>query len=298
MMTTSMTLTVHRGGLATTVQDLGRPGFGRYGVPPSGAADRGALRRSNRLVGNDSRAAGLETLLGGLEFSLDGPAVVAVTGAAGVILIDGDSHPANTALAVPAHARVCLGIPSAGLRGYVAIRGGLAGPTLYGSRSAAPSLGLGTALVDGDTLTVGRAGTGAVELGEAPPPLPDGTTPVRLSALFGPRDDWFPAEAVDLFVGQTWRVSPDTDRVGVRLLGAPLGRRGGELPSEPVIRGSVQVPPSGEPIIFLADHPVTGGYPVIAVVDDPDTDVLAQCRPGQPLRFVARRATWHTPLAD
>lgn len=288
------TLTIHRPGLATTIQDLGRPGVARFGVPPSGAADRGALRRSNRLVGNDSGAAGLETLLGGLEFSLDGPAVIAVTGAVGDILIDGVPHPTDTAVAVGCHARVVLGMPDAGLRGYVAIRGGLDGPTLYGSRSAAPSLGLGAALAAGDQLVVGRSGTEAVALTEFPPQLPDGITPVHLVALLGPRDDWFTPEALDLFVSRLWSVSPDTDRVGVRLVGGTLSRRPGELPSEPVIRGSVQVPPSGEPIVFLADHPVTGGYPVIAVVDDPSTDLLAQCRPGQPLQFTARRATWHT----
>jgi biotin-dependent carboxylase-like uncharacterized protein len=282
-------LEVLRTGALATVQDLGRPGYAHLGVSGSGAADRGSLRLANRLVGNPESAAGIEVVLGGFAVRLLArPAVVAVTGARCSVRADGRLLAMDSPLQLSAETVLELGAPEAGLRTYLAVRGGLDVAAVLGSRSTDTLSGLGPdALTEGVELPVGSDELEAPSVDIAPQPHPPAE--LVLGVRVGPRDDWFADGAVDQLCSTGWQVSSDTDRVGIRLDGEPLERRGdGELKSEAMVRGSIQVPRGGRPIVFGADHPVTGGYPVIAVVDGDDMDLAAQARPGQTLRFRAR----------
>jgi biotin-dependent carboxylase-like uncharacterized protein len=262
-------------GPLTTVQDLGRSGYAALGVPRSGAFDRAALQTANRLVGNFPQTAGLEVTLGGLQIRLLDPATIALSGAVCPGAPDWD-----VAISLPRDAIVRLGAPSAGLRSYLAVRGGVTVPEVLGSRSTDTLSGLGPArLAVGDRLPIGTAPS-AVSGASAVEPARGGTLRIR----FGPRDDWFTAAALELLVTTEWTVRPESDRVGLRLDGPRLERtRSGELPSEAVLPGAIQVPTDGRPIVFGPDAPVTGGYPVIAVVTD--LDGAAQLRPGDAVRF-------------
>jgi biotin-dependent carboxylase-like uncharacterized protein len=276
-------LEVLRPGFAATVQDLGRPGHAALGVGRSGAADRASLRLANRLVGNPAGAAALEVTLGGLVLRASSLTTVAVTGAWCPVTAGGRAMGLNAPITLRAGEELVLGTASAGLRCYVAVRGGIDVPPVLGSR-ATDTLGkLGPPpLAAGMLLPVGDAALGFPAVDLAPrAALPD--APV-LRVTPGPRRDWFAAP--DRLLSTVYTVSPDSDRVGLRLTGPPLERvRHDELPSEACVPGSLQVPPSGRPILFHADHPTTGGYPVIAVVEEDDLDVAAQLRPGQTLRF-------------
>ncbi len=266
-------------GPLTTVQDLGRPGYAALGVPRSGGFDRGALQLANRLVGNRDGAAVLETTLGGLALRFVEAATVACTGAPCPGAPDWGS-----ALTLPAGAEIRLGAPLAGLRSYLAVRGGFAIAAVLGSCSTDTLSRLGPPVVQaGDRLQVGPP-EGEVSGQASSADLTAAVLPVR----FGPRDDWFTAAARRALVETEWTVRSDSDRVGVRLDGPRLERdREGELPSEAVLPGALQVPPDGRPILFGPDAPVTGGYPVIAVVTA--LDRAAQLRPGDHLTFRARR---------
>ncbi len=303
-----MTLLVEGLGPLATIQDLGRAGHADVGVSESGAMDRPALRRANHLVGNPADCAAVEVLLGGLVVRALRPTVVAVTGAAVPLTGPGPGHPgdAEVPMDAPVHLAVGqglrLGPPSRGLWSYLAVRGGLTVERVYGSASSDRTGGLGPApLWVGQRLDVGpsepdaadRSGHAATASHASPRATAAPAGQVVLHAVLGPRDDWFAPAAVRLLREAIWTVTSDTDRVGTRLHGPRLPRaRAEELPSEGVLRGSVQVPPSGQPLVFLADHPSTGGYPVIAVLDDADTDRLAQVRPGERVRFALRRAAW------
>lgn len=274
-----------RSGPLTTVQDLGRPGLARLGVGRSGAADRPAARLANRLVGNAESAACLEVTLGGLAARFGAETVVAVAGAPATVRVDGHAVATGAAVAVEAGATVELGRPVHGVRSYLAVRGGIAVEPVLGSRSTDLLAGLGPPVVTaGMRLPVGDAVVGPPASAAAP--APDWQAEVVLRARWGPRDDWFTAEARRLLGTATYQVTPSSDRVGLRLRGSVLPRRrGGELPSEGMVEGALQVTPDGMPVLLLADHPVTGGYPVIAVVDPDDVPLAAQTRPGQHLRF-------------
>jgi biotin-dependent carboxylase-like uncharacterized protein len=285
---TSRSVTVTATGPMTTVQDAdGRPGRADLGVGVSGAADRAALRLANRLVGNDENAAGLEVTLGGLVFTTATTTVVAVTGAPAPVRVGNRPGDLRRALVVPAGDEVRLGPPPTGLRTYVAVRGGIAVDAVLGSRATDTVAGLGPPVVGvGAELPVGESPSSPVPTVDVVPEL---AGPTELRVVLGPRHDWFHDDAVAAFLRAAWTVTDDANRVGFRLDGPELvrtpAREGPELPSEGVIRGSVQVPPSGWPTVFLADHPVTGGYPVIGVVLDADTDRAGQLRPGSTVRF-------------
>jgi biotin-dependent carboxylase-like uncharacterized protein len=186
---------------------------------------------------------------------------------------------------VPAGAEIRLGTPESGLRSYLAVRGGLDVPPVLGSRATDTMAGLGPApLVPGSVLPIGqnREPYPAVDFA----PQRGYPAELTLRVIPGPRADWFTAAALDTLCGNDYLITPDSNRVGVRLSGPPLERRiEGELPSEATVLGALQVPASGQPILFLADHPVTGGYPVIAVVTEADIDLAAQGRPGQTVHF-------------
>jgi biotin-dependent carboxylase-like uncharacterized protein len=269
---------VVRPGPLTTVQDLGRAGYAHLGVPFSGAADQGSLRLANRLVGNAEDAAGLELTFGGAALRFDSAAWIAVTGAPLPVRAGAMNAPCH----VEAGTVVEFGPPSAGVRTYVAVRGGIDVPPVLGSRSTDVLSGLGPSpLVAGDRLPVGRP-TGLITVDVAPGLVPEEEPVLRLAA--GPRDDWF--ETLAPLTSVPYEVTAQSNRVGVRLEGPALvRRRQGELPSEGMVTGSVQVPPNGLPIIFLVDHPTTGGYPVAAVLAAGDIARAAQLRPGQRVRF-------------
>lgn len=266
------------------VQDTGRLGHAAIGVGASGAADRASYARGNRLLGNAAGAASLEIVLGGLEVEADGVVWVCVTGAPVPLALDGRAEPTGAVLALRPGRRLRLGLPPSGLRSYLAVRGGVAARPLLGSRSRDTLADLGPEPVRaGDVLEVGDRTAGEM-LVDAVPPTSYDERPV-LRVVRGPRDDW--VADPDRLVGQVWRVGAASDRVGLRLDGDPLttvpGK--GELASEGALRGAIQIPPGGGPVVFGPDHPVTGGYPVVGVVVDADTDRLAQLRPGEELRF-------------
>jgi biotin-dependent carboxylase-like uncharacterized protein len=287
-------------GPATTVQDLGRPGLAHLGVSRSGAADRGALRLANRLVGNPEGAAGLEVTLGGLAVRAAGHLVVAVTGAVAPLTLAGRGAGRNAVLHLAPGDLLTVGTASAGLRLYVAVRGGLDGPAVLGSRSRDTLAGLGpTPLAAGERLPVGRAAVRFPAVDLAPVADPEAGE-VLLDAVPGPRASVLHPDVVDRVWVASWRVDPASDRVGVRLAPDPgepaparaAGPAAGSVPSEGMVRGAVQVPPSGHPVVFLTDHPVTGGYPVAAVLTDAAADRAAQLRPGQPVRLRRRPVPW------
>ncbi|RNL64916.1 biotin-dependent carboxyltransferase [Nocardioides marmoriginsengisoli] len=267
-------------GALTTVQDLGRPGHAHLGVPRSGALDEPALRLANRLVGNEESAAVLETTLTGVSFRATQAGRLAVTGAACTIRVAQRSVAWGAAVPVPAGAVVEVGAAALGLRSYVALAGGVAVVPVLGSRSTDLLSGLGPPpLRTGDVLPLG-----------APGPAPSAAevvrrTPERVLRLdLGPRADWFTEEALDLLDGGVYTVGAASNRIGLRLAGPVLARRrDAELATEPMVLGAVQVPPNGQPVVFLHDHPTTGGYPVIGVVRSVDLAVCAQARPGDHL---------------
>ncbi|MDG4807036.1 biotin-dependent carboxyltransferase family protein [Micromonospora sp. WMMD1120] len=282
-MTGPAAIEVLRAGALTTVQDLGRLGWAHLGVPRSGALDPAALRLANRLVGNPEHAAGLEITLTGCTLRLTRATTVAVTGAEVPVLAGTRPGDTGRPLSVPAGTVLRIGPARQGVRSWLAVAGGIEVSPVLGSRSTDTLSGLGPPpLRDGDRLPLGDP-IGA----PAPVDLTLGRTPapeLRLTLRLGPRDDWFPPAAIDLLFGTAYTISPVSNRVGARLDGAALPRAvAGELPSEGLVLGAVQVPADGQPLIFLADHPTTGGYPVIGVVTD--VTALAQARPGTTVRF-------------
>ncbi|MFD9305876.1 biotin-dependent carboxyltransferase family protein [Streptomyces sp. NPDC060048] len=283
-------LEVLRPGALTTVQDGGRPGYAHLGVPRSGALDTGARALANRLLGNPPGAAVLETTVDGVALrALGGPLVVAVTGAPCGVRVRGRAAAWGAPVLLPAGVELEVGRAEPGVRSYVAVRGGFAVEPVLGSRSTDLLSGLGPpVLAAGALLPVGAPGpdpVAGVDALAAPGPPFELVLPLRL----GPRADWFGRESVTgRLLRARYVVSPASNRIGLRTQGPPLARaRAGELPSEGMVLGAVQVPPDGLPVVFLADHPVTGGYPVVGVVPaGPALDRAAQARPGAGVRFV------------
>ena len=271
-------------GVLTTVQDAGRPGLAHLGVPRSGWLDPAAATLANRLVGNPEGAAVLECVLGGLVLEASAAVTVAVTGAECAVHVGRRAAQHAGAVSVPAGSVVSVGAIARGVRCYLAVSGGIAVDPVLGSRSTDTLSGLGPAVVtSGSVLPVGPAvalPSGAV----AAAPVPGGVTVLRCTP--GPRYDWFTDEALRTLATSAYQVGPDSDRVGLRLDGPALPRSvTGELASEGLVVGAVQVPADGRPLVFLNDHPTTGGYPVLAVVDCSDVGRCAQLRPGDEVRF-------------
>ncbi|WP_144119808.1 biotin-dependent carboxyltransferase family protein [Catellatospora sichuanensis] len=304
-------------GPLATVQDLGRVGYAELGVSRSGALDGAALRLANRLVGNPESCAGIEFTYGGAVLRAHASVWCALTGAPAPLSVDGRPAPYGVAFGLPAGSRLEIGLPLHGIRSYLAVSGGIAVAPVLGSRSTDTLSGIGPdPLRVGRALPVGRARRGveemkspaASDLGEpsgdhpgsgglgAPGPV-SGAEPstvdfvpatapgseIRLRVRLGPRDDWFADPGELLRNGYT---VGQGDRIGVRLDGPPLARAvPGELPSEGLLAGAIQVPGDGRPLVFLADHPTTGGYPVVGVVHPADLGLLAQARPGTRVVF-------------
>ncbi|WP_117211948.1 biotin-dependent carboxyltransferase family protein [Allorhizocola rhizosphaerae] len=265
-------------GVLATVQDRGRVGYAHLGVPRSGAVDAPALALANRLLGNDSGAAGIELAYGRFEARFERPAYVAVAGAPAPVWVDG--RPGAFGVPIRAGRSLRVGSPVAGVYMYIAVQGGVDVPRVLGSRSTDTLSGLGPApLRAGDLVAFGDSTPAAVDF----TPWSRGVLgEVRVRVRLGPRDDWFD-DPGSLFA-QPFHVG-SANRIGVRLSGTPIARRRGELPSEGLVSGSIQVPGDGLPIVFLADHPTTGGYPVIGVVHPDDLPLLAQARTGARVVF-------------
>ncbi|GAA2087482.1 biotin-dependent carboxyltransferase family protein [Streptomyces albiaxialis] len=283
-------LSVVRAGALTTVQDLGRGGRAHLGVPRSGALDEAAHRLANRLLGNDEGAATLETTVTGCALRAEGGAVTAaVTGAPCPVSLDGRPAPWGVPVRVPAGSVLEAGTATYGVRSYVGVAGGIAVEPVLGSRATDLLSGLGPdPLRDGCTLPLGDA----ARTGGGPGPGPDAApwpAPPRelvLPVVPGPRTAWFTPGALRTLTTGTFRVSPASNRIGLRLEGPRLERAvEGELPSEGMPLGALQVPPEGRPVVFLADHPTTGGYPVVGVVPERALAAAAQAPPGTPVRF-------------
>jgi KipI family sensor histidine kinase inhibitor len=293
-------LTVLRAGALTTVQDGGRYGAAHLGVPRAGPLDAPEARLANRLVGNDEDDAVLETTLTGVAFRADRAMTVAVTGAVAAVQIDGRSAAFGVAVGLRAGSVLQVGSAISGVRSYVAVSGGVRVTPVLGSRATDTLSGLGPpVLANGQVLDVGPrpATSGPRPAGlSGPEGRPSdaarlvGEVPLRVRV--GPDDEWFAPGSVDLLTGAAYTLSMDSNRVGARLRGPSIARRSDddmgsddEMDSAGMVVGAVQVPPDGQPVIFLADHPTTGGYPVIGVVDAADLAALAQARPGTTVRL-------------
>ncbi|GAA4113923.1 biotin-dependent carboxyltransferase family protein [Streptomyces hundungensis] len=282
---TDRALSVVRAGALTSVQDEGRHGHAHLGVPRSGALDLAASRLANRLVGNAPGAAVLETTLNGCAVRPRCAVTVAVTGAPCPVTVAGRPAAWGAPVRVPSGAVVEVGAATRGVRSYLAFAGGIAVEPVLGSRSTDLLSGLGPApLRDAEVLPLGRPEGGHPYVDWAPAPgVPD---QLVLRVRPGPRADWFTPDAPGVLAAGHYRVSSASNRIGLRTEGPALRRASrGELPSEGMVLGAVQVPPDGRPVVFLADHPTTGGYPVIGVVPEPDLAAAAQAAPGTPLRF-------------
>ena len=273
-----------------TIQDRGRRGQAGQGVSASGALDQGALRRANRAVGNPPDTPALEITLGPVRLRADMPMVLALTGA-GQAHVGNHAIPPGAPFGVDAGDLITIAPPAAGMRSYLALRGGLDVARVLGSASRDMLAHLGPdPLVAGAVLVPAHGAAQAVGAPQPQPALPGPGQLVELPVTLGPRTDWFAPSQVRRFLGQEWQVTPDASRVGIRLQGRALHRAPGELPSEGTETGAIQIPHSGQPVLFLADHPLTGGYPVIATLRPEALDLAAQIPPGARIRFRAPAA--------
>ena len=303
-----MTIRVLRPGLHTTVQDLGRYGLQHLGVVPGGAMDAVAHRLANALVGNAAGAATLECTVIGPELLFEQAALVALCGADFEATLEGEALPQNRPVLLRAGARLCVGRTQRGVRGCLAVAGGICVPAVLGSRSTyvpAAYGGLeGRALRAGDALALDadapalaaarssrlknvRTAAGFLSTGWHIQAMTLSTaTTLAVRAMEGRHYAQFDAASRRAFFDETWRVSQDSNRMGFRLAGPALVRRSaGELLSEPTCLGTVQAPADGSVIVLMADHQTTGGYPKIAEVAGADVALLAQLAPGGALRF-------------
>jgi len=288
---------VREPGLFTTVQDLGRQGFGPMGVSPSGAADAVSLRMGNRLVGNAEGAAGLEmTLLGG-TFEFPDGAVLALAGSDFGAALDGKPVELWTAFEAKPEQVLTLGPTRSGARCYLCVRGGIEVKTFLGSASTHILSGVGgfegRALRKGDVLKIGAASGSARTPRLSARALKEMQPRKVLRVTPGPQEDWFPEASRRVFYENAYRVAEETNRMGIRLEGASVAKATeGELTSEGVSLGAVQVPEGGLPILLFVEQQTTGGYPKIANVISADFHSLGQLRPRDEIRF--ERVDWET----
>lgn len=288
-------LTILATGLQTLWQDDGRAGKAAMGLAASGAMDKQALYSANRIVGNPRTACCLEVTLGGLRIRANKDIVVAVTGAPcpltmttqdGHVFLLAGYQPLNLA----AGDELALSTPPRGVRSYLAVRGGFVVSPVLDSCSWDSLAQVGPKpLLAGEGLETGsQQHHRAVLLDEQPAEvLPAEGETVTLDIMLGPRTDWFTPGSVTLLTTQSWQVAPQSNRIGLRLTGTESLARNhtDELPSEGTCSGAIQVPANGQPVLFLRDNPVTGGYPVVAVVADYHLDLAGQIPPGAFIRF-------------
>ena len=283
-------LNVIKPGLLTSIQDLGRYGHQESGVPVAGPMDAFSHRLANQLVGNDADAATLEITLIGPELTVDVDTTMAICGAQFEVTCDDRTVPMDASFGVRAGQRLKFGRVMQGARAYLAVAGGVQTAQVLGSRAThlvSRMGGLdGRALASGDRVPISaRAATRPTRKS------PGLTLPTRGRALLrvmrGPQDEWFDRDAMKTLAGVSFRISPRSNRMGYRLQGPPLARaREGELISEPVGIGAIQVPSAGEPILLMADRQTAGGYPKIGHVIAADLPLAGQLAPGDFIEFV------------
>ncbi len=287
-------LRVTRADRPALFQDLGRPGLASQGVSESGALDRTSMIEANRCLGNPRDAAVIEVLFGGFAIKADRPVTVAATGAPCPLTIRsaaGGESSANFAspIALDAGDELVLGIPPEGMMSYLALRGGFDVKPVLGSAATDTLAKVGPAPIgSGDILVAAeRRSLAVLQTHAAQRRLPRAGEVVTLDIVLGPRTDWFTEQGVATLTSQEWDVTPQSSRVGMRLDGTVAIERSdnAELPSEGTALGAIQVPHSGQPVLFLADHPLTGGYPVIGVVASHHLDLAGQIPIGARIRF-------------
>jgi biotin-dependent carboxylase-like uncharacterized protein len=282
-------ITILRPGLFTTIQDGGRWGHQASGVPVSGPMDRLSHRVANALVGNEPTAALLEATLAGPEIRIEGGAVLAITGADLGARLDAEDVPLHRPVRCRPGAVLRFSERRSGARAYIAFSGGIAVPSVLGSRATHTHCGLGG--VDGRTIAAGDR----LPLGDDRPVSPwrvisvphtSTTAGARLRVLPGPQLDDFPAEAIDILQRTRFTVTPQSDRMGYRLVGGTIPRiEGREMISDVTFAGALQVPPSGDPILLMSDRQTTGGYPQLATVITADLPIAGQLAPGDWVEF-------------
>jgi len=284
---------VAKPGWFSTVQDLGRYGYQQYGVPVAGAMDHYATIIANRLVGNRDNAAVLELTLKGPELDFEGDAHIAITGADLSPTIGGKSVPLWEGIEVSSGSRLCFGTAQRGARSYLAISGGIDVPLILGSRSthcASETGGFkGRPLRRGDLLhTEQLRQSTEVSMGKR---LPDQLIPcyeksVRIRFIPGPQHNLFPATALTTLTNTSYTVTPESNRMGYRLTGPRIVRKGSEhFISDGTATGALQIPADGQPILLMADRQTTGGYPKIGCVITADLPLTAQLAPGDTITF-------------
>lgn len=290
-----MTILMQEAGALTTVQDLGRPGYLRYGIPTSGPVDREAFILANRLVGNPDGAAALECTLIGPKLELTEACVLAITGAEMPVTVNGREAPRWTAIRVKGGDVMRLGPSRSGLRGYVAVGGGIDVTLVLGSRSTYLRGGLGgyrgRPLEPGDVLSVGAAPVALERLAGRkvrPEAIPRHETEVEVRVILGPQHDRFTPDGIAAFLQGPYTMTSESDRMGARLKGPVITHaRGHDIISDGIPLGGVQVVGSGQPIVLLVDRQSTGGYTKIATVCSFDIAKVGQLIPGRRLRFVS-----------
>lgn len=283
-----MPLTILSPGPLTTVQDEGRFGHLHAGIGRSGAMDARAYRAANALVGNARGEAVLEATLMGPTIRFEQACSIALTGADMSARLDGQPIPRYACVPVRAGQVLEMGFAAAGVRGYLAVRGGIDVPLALGSRSTNLKCQLGgwqgRRLAAGDVLPIGAQTP--CQPPAAPMEPPEYPASITVRAVAGPQAEMFPPESLAAFFSQAFTISPDSDRMGIRLQGEPLASLAGtDIVSDGIVFGAVQVPGNGLPIVLMADHQTTGGYAKIATVVADDLPLLAQARPGTAVRF-------------
>lgn len=273
-------------GVLTTVQDLGRVGYGQYGIAVSGAMDRYSLSAANLLVGNDPGAAGLEITLYRFEMAALCTVRVAITGADMQPTLDGQPVPMWQTVELPAGSSLLFKKIGNGARSYLAVEGGLDTPVRLGSRSTQQKALLGKPLQKGDRLRTLPADAEASFRKIPDEWIPTYPREADIRVVMGPQDDAFTEKGIHTFLSQSYTISSQSDRQGYRLEGPPIEHVSvADIISDPILPGSVQVPGDRRPIIMMVDAQTTGGYTKIACVIRPDLDVLAQMLPGRKVRF-------------
>jgi len=298
------TLLVHSPGTLSLIEDAGRPDLRRFGIPPSGAMDQFSYQVGNLLVGNRPGAAGIEVTLMGLVVEALAPAVAAITGADLAAHLNDEPAPQWTAFALDRGDRICFKRRVTGCRTFLAIRGGIDAPMYFGSRSTFARGRMGAPLRAGDVLTVGEEYDGRDDEISLPGrslaaefrPSFSGTQQIRV--ILGPQDDHFTPRGIETFLGSEYRLSPRSDRQGMRTEGPPIQfAKGPDIISDPTPLGAVQVPGDGQPILLHRDGQSTGGYAKIAIAASTDLDRLGRMAPGDWMRFEAVTADEARTLA-
>jgi len=280
---------LREGGMLTTVQDLGRYGYQRYGVPVAGAMDQFALRAANLLVGNPPDAAALEITMTGPTLRATDKCLIAVTGADLALRLNNWEMPPWMAILVRQGWIIEFGGRRTGCRAYLAVAGGIKVTPVIGSRSTYLSGGFGgfegRALRQNDLIPLSGASFHSLSLaGRSFPPdlIPNYSQAPEIRVVLGPQDDYFTDEGIATFLSSEYQVSPASDRMGYRLRGPEIAHQGrADIISDGIALGSVQVPADRQPIVMMADHQTVGGYPKIATVISADIPLLAQCLPNQ-----------------